>query len=105
VEQHVDVASRCSVRSAVTWTDAYQMPLAPCRALTSSRLRPRRLWDTSSEPTVVAEALRPADHLVLHAQALFAVVIDKEAGRGRGGWGPRTAPRDQRALTRIRPPR
>jgi hypothetical protein len=33
-----------------------------------------------ADSTEVAEALRPADHLILHAQALFAIVIDKEAG-------------------------
>jgi hypothetical protein len=28
----------------------------------------------------VAEALRPTDHLIFHAQALFAIMINKEAG-------------------------
>jgi hypothetical protein len=41
------------------------------------------LWDASlpgADGTEVAEALRPADHLIFHAQALFAIVIDKDAG-------------------------
>jgi hypothetical protein len=33
-----------------------------------------------TDSTEVAEALRPADHLIFHAQALFAIVIDKELG-------------------------
>jgi hypothetical protein len=33
-----------------------------------------------TDSTEVAEALRPADHLIFHAQALFAIMIDKEAG-------------------------
>jgi hypothetical protein len=28
----------------------------------------------------VAETLRPTDHLIFHAQALFAIMINKEAG-------------------------
>jgi hypothetical protein len=28
----------------------------------------------------VAEVLRPTDHLIFHAQALFAIMINKEAG-------------------------
>jgi hypothetical protein len=41
------------------------------------------LWDSpmpGTDSTEVAEALRPADHLIFHAQALFAIVIDKEPG-------------------------
>jgi hypothetical protein len=34
----------------------------------------------SANSAEVAEALRPADHLIFHAQALFAIVIDKELG-------------------------
>jgi hypothetical protein len=44
---------------------------------------PHRLWDPplpGADSTEVAEALRPADHLIFHAQALFAIMIDKEAG-------------------------
>jgi hypothetical protein len=41
------------------------------------------LWDASlpgADSTEVAEALRPTDHLIFHAQALFAIMINKEAG-------------------------
>jgi hypothetical protein len=41
------------------------------------------LWDSpvpGADRTEVAEAFRAADHLIFHAQALFAIMIDKEAG-------------------------
>jgi hypothetical protein len=38
------------------------------------------LWDPplpGADSTEVAEALRPTDHLIFHAQALFAIGIDE----------------------------
>jgi hypothetical protein len=40
------------------------------------------LWDPplpGADSPEVAEALRPTDHLIFHAQALSAIMIDKEA--------------------------
>jgi len=39
------------------------------------------LWDSpmpGTDSTEMAEAFRPAGHLIFHAQALFAIVIDRE---------------------------